>query len=192
MKLFIEESKKEKKATIFVYHPSAYTQNYCFDTKPSIVLSTKQFLEYQDQLPTGVEYTVIPLLLSEGYFYKKLVKESKLKIEKPLLTTEEDINRLISLCRKEGCKNIWVLHPNGFTSLKEKLMEKLPGVDEVKNVEEELVFHKEGKTHVVILLMSEGQHYHDLMNQIPAHVSVSKILPLEEKIKEWIEKKEEN
>lgn len=127
--------------------------------------------------------------MSEGYFYKKLEKESKWKIEKPLLTTKEDIDTLIFFCRKEGCKNIWILHPNGFTSLKEILMEKLPSIDEVKNVEEELIFDEDEKTHVVVLLMSEGQHYHDLIEKIPSTVSVSKILPLEEKIKEWIEKK---
>ena len=54
-------------------------------------------------------------------------------------------------------------------------------------IDEKINFENNKKYHVVVLLMSEGNHYHQLLEMIPEYVSISKVLPLEFGVKEWIE-----
>lgn len=186
---FLYQSLVTKKGYIFIYHHSDYSQNYDFNVEPKLILSLKQFEEIKDIFIFEVEYKIIPLLLSEGYFYKKLKRMTDLKVELPLITNQKDIENLVNICRKDNYINIWIMHPNSQSSLREELKKMTLDTDIVMTVDEELNFNKDKNYHVVLLLMTKGNHYHDLLNQIPNYVSVSEILPLQSGIKKWIEMK---
>lgn len=185
---FIEESLNCQKGYIFVYHQSNYTQHYHFTLKPSIVLSLKEFEDLQDIFLKTIPYQVIPLLLSDGFIYQKLKKMTSLHVLKPLITSEKDICELVNLCRVEGRQNIWLMHPRSQTTLLTQIKNTVSKEDKVQTFNDSLLFEEDKLYHVVVLLMSEGEHYHDLIKQIPTSVSVSKILPLDERIKNKIEK----
>lgn len=174
------------KGYIFVYHQSNYPQHYDFDLNPSIVLTLKEFEALQDVLGIISYCKVIPLLLSDGFIYQKLKKMTTLEVGQPLITSENDVTKVIGRLQKENTINIWLMHPRSQMTLMDQFKANVPMNDIVCTFEDELHFEENKNYHVVVLLMSEGQHYHELLGKLPEGVSVSKILPLESKIKELL------
>lgn len=184
---FLYQSMIVKKGYIFIYHESDFLQKYEFDIEPKIILSLKQFEDYKDLFVFDVHYKIVPLLLANGYFYKKLKRMTDLKVGLPLLNDNDDIKKLIDICRKKDSINIWMMHPTNQSKLKDNIKELLPDEDQLLTIDEKINFENNKKYHVVVLLMSEGNHYHQLLEMIPEYVSISKVLPLEFGVKEWIE-----
>lgn len=187
MKQFLLDSIDAKKGYIFVYHHSKYEQEYEFSLEPMIILDTNEFKILNECLVYDVEYKVIPLYLAKGSMYYSLLKNAKVEVKKPLVDHEEDVKKLISLCRKENTRNLWVLHPSGYNEFVELLEKNIPSEDKICMLNEDISY-KEGD-YVVLLLMSKGQHCYDFMQSVPETISVSNVLPLQKEVRKWIEEK---
>jgi len=187
--VFLNEAIACQRGYIFVYHQSDYPQSYQFDLKPSLILSLKEFEELQSIFVNGIDFTVIPLLLSDGYIYRKLKKMTKLSVKEPLIRSIDDVKEIIRLSRKEGKTNYWLMHPRSQNELLETFKACVSKQDVVQTFDQPLCLVGKQNLHVIPLLMSEGRHYHDLICQIPNGVTVSKILPLETLVNEYMIKR---
>lgn len=186
---FINASLIEKKGYIFIYHQSKYKQKYDFDVYPHIVLTMDKFIELQDLFIFEVDYKVIPLLLFDGHFYKKLKRSTQFNVLTPLIESHDDIDRLIQLCRKENCINIWVMHPNNQKSFYDYLKKQIPKEDKLCFINEKIHLDNDKTYYVNMLLMTKGNHYHEFVSNLPSSAIVSDVLPMKDTIKKWIMKK---
>lgn len=186
---FLYQSLIHKKGYILIYHESDFRQKYEFDFNPMIVLSLKEFEELKNVFIFPVEYKIVPLLLADGHYYKKLKNMTNLTVGKPLLFNEEDIKTLVKTCRKENCINIWIMHPTQQKQLFNNLKNSVSKEDIVLTIDDEIHFDENKAYHVVVLLMSEGNHYHELLEKLPECVSVSGILPHQKEVRKMIEEK---
>lgn len=187
---FIVEGIKKQRGYIFVYHQSKYPQQYSFDISPYIVVSLKEFDELQGVFSVLKYLKVIPLLLSDGFIYQKLKKMTNLAVLNPLISNDDDIKMIISKLRKENVINVWMMHPRSQSELISKFKTYSFEDDIVQTFEDELVFDEGKNYHVVMLLMTEGEHYHQLLQKLPTGITSSKILPLEKTIVELLIQKE--
>ena len=177
---FICDVIKNKQGYVFVYHQSNYTQHYSFSLMPYIVVSLKKFEKLHEVFELLNNIKIIPLLLSDGFIYQKLKNMTSLNILSPLISKKEDVQTMISSLRKDNVTNVWLMHPRSQNELMSQFKANVFKGDIVQTFDEPLVFEENKDYHVVVLLMTEGEHYHQLIKQLPPCVTVSKILPLEQ------------
>lgn len=186
---FLYQSLIEKKGYILIYHESDFKQDYKFNFSPMIILSLKEFEELRNIFVFPIEYKIVPLLLADGHYYKKLKNMTTLNVGYPLLYQEEDIKHLVKICRKDNCVNVWIMHPTRQKQLMANIKNIVDQDDIVLTIEDNYDFINDKNYHVIVLLMSKGNHYHQLVNRLPEFVSVSDVLPYIHEIKTWIEER---
>ena len=184
---FLVSCLETKKGYLYVYHQSIYPQVYHLDGQ---TMSLKDFETYKDIFEYFEGLTIVPLIVSDGYIYRKLSKMTSLNLLEPLVMKEEDVKTLISKLRVDGKINVWMMHPRSQNTLMEMFKNNVGREDMVQTFEEELRFSEGKEYHIVVLLMTKGEHYHELMASIPEGVSVSKILPDEKCVQNMLLKKE--
>ena len=171
---FIVSSLKEEKGYLYVYHQSDYHQEYHLD---GYAITLKDFESYKNIFEYFGYFVIVPLIVSDGYIYRKLTKMTTLNVLNPLICDEEDVQSLIKQLRVDNKINIWMMHPRSQSTLMDRFKANVPSSDVVQTFEEELTFMEGKEYHIVLLLMTKGEHYHELMKKVPASVSVSTILP---------------
>lgn len=186
---FLYQSLIAKKGYILIYHESVFKQNYKFDFNPMIILSLQKFEELKHIFVFQVEYKVVPLLLADGHYYKKLKSMTNLNVGFPLLHDIEDIKYLVKICRKSNRTNIWVMHPTRQKELMDNIKKTVDKDDIVLTIDDKYDFVDGKDYHVIVLLMSKGNHYHQLVESLPEHISVPDILPHIYEVKKWIEER---
>ena len=149
---------------------------YCWNLK-DIYISDEEWERDYNEVKNRIDY------------YKKLKNMTNLTVGKPLLFNEDDIKTLVKSCRKENCTNIWIMHPTRQKQLFNSLKTIVCHEDVVLTIDDEIHFDEKKSYHVVVLLMSEGNHYHELLEKIPECVSVSEILPHQKEVIKMIEDK---
>lgn len=184
---FIVASLETKKGFLYVYHQSNYKQHYQLDGQ---AISLKEFETYHDIFEYFGYFVVVPLIVSDGYIYRKLQKMTTLPVLKPLVGDEGDVEALVKHLRVMGKTNIWMMHPRSQPTLLEMFKKYVPSGDVVQTFEDELVFLDNQNYHIVLLLMTEGEHFHELMAKVPDVVSVSNILPNETCVQDMLLGKE--
>ena len=156
---FINQSILIGTGYIFVYH-GHHKVDVSFNVEPSIILSYHQFKENRDLLDNDVLYHIVPLLLYYGKSYK-IIKELCLldwKLGKPLITNDEDLHSIIELCH--GNENsIYIIHPRSNDQL-------LKSLSNVYTFEDDLIMNRDTHYHIVLLLLSHGNHYYDFIEKI--------------------------
>lgn len=167
---FIEESLKGQ-GYLFVYHQSKYDENFSFSSKPSYVMTLQEFKEKHELFLPFKAFHIIPLVLSDGYIYKTirdLLPEHVCNL--PLVSCIEDALEVMK-CFETSRTTYYFIHPQSNEDFK-KLFQQMKPQDRIYDFNEDLQLDQNTSYQFVVLLMTHGQHYYDLIH----------------KFEQWIEK----
>ena len=71
-----------------------------------------------------VPYKVIPLVLSDGIIYKKMIGQcmDEWNIHKPIVDNEEDVKKILSIYRSSK-NTVYIMHPRKDRTLKNMIID---------------------------------------------------------------------
>ena len=164
---FIHDSTIKGIGYIFIYHPGSGNENFKFTIDPHITLTIEDFKLLQEYLIFDVKYKIIPLVLSDGIIYRRIVKSVKIssEISTPIIHTEQDVKDIISAFQN-GQNTIYIIHPRKDTSLKDTIRENLLDNEEIYDFLEQYKLKPNEVNRVVLFLVTHGGHYQDIKDQL--------------------------
>ncbi len=192
---FVNESLKENKGYIFVYHQSQYKENISFDIFPSIVLSLKELNDNLSIFNNDICYSVIPLILYDGYIYSKLKQmiPSTWILYGPIIRDNKDLEYIISLLTSKEKELLCIIHPrenNDFLIQLKKILK-----NNIYTFNDDFYLDKNKEYKVMLWLLTHGQHYHDILLKVEDYIEkgfnieIGQVLLDYPKIKEFIQRR---
>lgn len=165
---FLYRSFIQQKGTIYVYHTTKTKEKYPID---DLVLSIEEFEQIVDLLVFPIEYTIIPLIVSDGFIYRQLkgMMNDNCHLALPLLNDDDDIKRVLNLYKEEHQTLICMLHPRGSDALKKRIASVLQNQGLVYDFNDEMQLNKSHHYRLVLFLMTHGTHYSDLKKTVDTY-----------------------
>lgn len=162
---FLYEYFKFNKGYIYLYHHTNYTENFGLNEKNSIAISLKEFEIYKEVFSYLKNITVIPLVLSDGFIYRKIEKNLPIfwEYEKPLFENEKDISHIISLYKQNDTKLLFIIHPKNSDELKLKVRNILKNDGVIFDFDEDFILEKNKKYKAILLLITHGKHFEEVI-----------------------------
>lgn len=162
---FLYEFFKNNRGYIYIYHHSNCNENFDLNKKNSIVISLEEFELYLDIFSYLENIIVIPLVLSDGFIYKKIKKILPISWEykKPLFENEDDIKKILDFYKKNNEKLLCIMHPRNSNNLKCKIQNILGDDGIIFYFDEEFILEKNQKYRTILLLMTHGKHFEEVI-----------------------------
>ena len=162
---FINDAYKQNKGYLFIYHQSEYQEDFHFHVEPYLCLSITEYEKYHDILNIYPYIKVIPLVLVDGMILKRIQKLAyPLYCHGAILKKEEDIKNLINILESDYHK-VYFIHPRQNKAFKDNL-NKLLNNEDLYELDEQLNLDKNETYQFIPLLLTHGQHYHDIEKKI--------------------------
>lgn len=170
---FLWDSLTAQYGIIVIYHKNKFDNSYHFDMEPIVYLSIEEFYDYQELFEFSVRYICVPLTVSDGIIYQRMIKNisSKLINIGPLIQTQDDICFLADILKNER-KQIWILHNRQNDQLKNLFKMYTDGID-IYDFNEEIKIDKKKSYELRVMILGHGKHYVDYLNLVKDYQSES-------------------
>lgn len=172
---FLLDSLINQKGYLYVYHPNNYPNDITFSTQPSLILSIKEYEELLDLLIFPIEYHITPLVLYDGIIYQKLLPiiPSHWINHGPLIQNKKDLQNILSFFPKTPTR-ICIVHPRTNSKLKTMIQKYC----QVYDFNENIILDPHQSYQIIVMLMTHGQHYHDIVNTLQDNNNITSLITL--------------